>query len=113
MAAQATHPRTRVFSGTRVWQVPLPHRRGVPARRTTAGSASRAGTWTRVWKTSIVSFAAISLAAMVVLVIGFAPGRNVAAIVAVVASVATGVLGQVTPRPPAPEVLRPTRGEAF
>ncbi len=78
----------------------------------TARPAFRVADWTTVWMVSVVGLAALSLTgALALLLTGF--GSSVLAIIAVVAAIATGVLGHLAPHPASSEVLSPSRGEAF
>ena len=53
------------------------------------------------WKISIVGFATVSLGGVLALLIGFDSGGYAEEIVTAGASVATGVLGHLAPRPAA------------
>ena len=53
------------------------------------------------WKISIVGFATVSLGGVLALLIGFDSGGNAEEIVTAAASVGTGVLGHLAPRPTA------------
>ena len=99
MAAHATHTTIRLPSGTGTW-------RALVARPSS-------GTRTKAWKISIAGFATVSLSGVLALLIGVDSGGNAEEIVTAAASVATGVLGYLAPRPSASEALRPIRGEAF
>ena len=100
MAAHATHPTTiQLPSGTGAWH----------AKVARLGSGSR----TKAWKISIAGFAAVSLGGVLALLIGLDSGGNTEEFVTAAASVGTGVLGHLAPRPSASETMRPIRGEAF
>lgn len=92
MATQATHTSIQISSGAGLWRASMPSREAL-------------------WKISIVTLGAVSLAGALALAFGLASGA--VAIFAVVASIATGVLGHLAPHPSPSEVLGSTRGEAF
>jgi hypothetical protein len=98
MAAHATHA-TVQLAGTGAWRA--------------RGARLGVGATTRAWRISIAGFAAVSLSGVLALLIGVDSGGNAEEIVTAAASVATGVLGHLAPRPSASETLRPIRGEAF
>jgi hypothetical protein len=96
MAAHATHPTVRLAPGAGTWRAKV--------ARTGAGARTMA------WKISIVGFATVSLGGVLALLVGLDSGGNAEEIVTAAASVATGVLGHLAPRPSASETLRPVRG---
>jgi hypothetical protein len=113
MAVYASHPLTPNPSPGTGWRAPV---RRVPARRrrdALAEAIDALDARTAAWKASIVACGGVSLAGVLALLLGLGSSGPAEELVTGAASVATGLLGHLAPRPPSSEVLRPARDEAF